>query len=72
MWISKTYYESLPYGYMVVGFVALVAGLYLRQWYWAEILTVLGIACLTGGLVIWLKRRDYRRSRSRRNVEDQV
>jgi hypothetical protein len=72
MWISKTCYESLPYGYMVVGFVALVASLYLRQWYWAEIFTVLGIACLTGGLVIWLKRRDYRRSRSRRNVEDQV
>jgi predicted MFS family arabinose efflux permease len=72
MWLSKTLYESLPYYYMVVGLAALGGGLYVGRWYWAEILMTAGIASLTGGLVVWLKRRDYRRSRSRRDIQDRV
>ena len=31
-----------------------------------------GLLSLVGGLVLWLKRRAYRRSRSRHGIEDQA
>lgn len=69
MWLSKPLYESLPFYYVVVGLVALFAGLYVNYWYWPIICTVFGLGSLVGGLAIWLKRRDYRSSRSRIDFE---
>jgi len=60
MWVSKPIYESLPYFYIVVGAVALIASMYLNHWYWPTICFVVGTASLVGGLVLFLKRRDYR------------
>ncbi len=65
MWLSKPVYESLPFYYIAVGVAALTASLYVNYWYWPVICTVVGIGSLIGGLVVWLKRRDYRASRSR-------
>ena len=69
MWLSKPLYESLPFYYIAVGIVALFAALYVNYWYWPIICTIFGLVSLVGGLAIWLKRRDYRASRSRFDFE---
>ena len=60
MWVSKPIYESLPYFYLVTGVLSLAASLYLNHWYWPTICFVMGTASLVGGLVLLLKRRDFR------------
>jgi hypothetical protein len=70
MWLSRPLYESLPYNYIVVGLVALAGSFFLSYWYWPIISAGAGLASLIAGLVVWLKRRDYRQSRSRQAVGD--
>ena len=60
MWVSRPIYESLPYLYMLAGAVSLAASLYINHWYWPTICFVTGLICLVAGLVVLLKRRDYR------------
>jgi hypothetical protein len=60
MWVSKPIYESLPYMYLFVGTVSLGASMYVNHWYWPTISFVTGLVCLVAGLVVLLKRRDYR------------
>lgn len=67
MWISKPVYESLPYFYLVVGAICLVAAMYVNHGYWPTICFVMGFLCLTGGLVVLLKRRDARIGSRRKN-----
>jgi sugar phosphate permease len=69
MWLAKPVYELLPYGYFVAGAAAIVAAAFADAWYWAQIFTVVGAACLVAGLVVLLKRRGYRASRSRVDFE---
>jgi membrane protein implicated in regulation of membrane protease activity len=69
MWLSKPLYESIPFYYVAAGIAALLAGLYVDYWYWSLIFTVVGVASLVVGLAVWLKRRDYRSSRSRIDFE---
>lgn len=65
MWVSKPIYESLPYFYLAVGAISLFASMYLNHWYWPTICFVIGIGALVAGLVLFLKRRDYRHSEHR-------
>lgn len=65
MWLPRPVYEALPFYYMAAGVIVLVAGLYVNYWYWPAICVTAGLAGLLAGLVVWLKRRDYRASRSR-------
>lgn len=60
MWVSRPIYESLPYLYLLVGALSLGASMYNNYWYWPEICFVTGVLCLVAGLVVLLKRRDYR------------
>jgi len=60
IWLSKPFYEAVPYFYLIAGLCSFGASLYLNYWYWPTICLVLGFACLIAGLVIWLKRRDFR------------
>lgn len=60
MWVSKPIYESLPFFYLAAGVILLLASMYLNHWYWPTICFVVGIATLAGGLVLLLKRRDFR------------
>ena len=60
MWVSRPIYESMPYVYLFVGAVSLGASMYLNYWYWPTICFVTGLLCLVAGLVVLLKRRDYR------------
>jgi predicted MFS family arabinose efflux permease len=70
MWLVKPLYELLPYYYISIGIAALAAGMYVNSWYWPQILAAGGFGGLVGGLVVLLKRRDYRSSRSRLNFEE--
>ena len=60
MWLSKPIYEALPYFYLLSGSISLMASMYLIHWYWPSICFTVGLFCLVAGLVILLKRRDYR------------
>jgi len=60
MWLSKPVYEALPYYYVGVGLIALVARIYVDYWYWPLICTVIGLLCLAAGAFVWIKRRDHR------------
>lgn len=64
--LSRPVYESLPWLYEVAGMAALV-GSYLTQHYPAvSVLMALGgFASILWGIVIWLRRRDYRDMRAR-------
>jgi hypothetical protein len=60
MWLSRPVYEALPYLYAVVGLALFVASWFLKARIWSLTLLVLGTVALLAGLVIWLRRRDYR------------
>ena len=60
MWVSRPIYESLPYLYMLAGAASLGASMYISHWYWPTICFLTGVICLVAGLVVLLKRRDYR------------
>jgi hypothetical protein len=62
MWIPRPIYEALPYVYMGSG-VAILGAAYLMERGPRGLLLVLGAAGLTLGLVLWMRRRDYRASR---------
>jgi Flp pilus assembly protein TadB len=60
MRVSRPLYESLPYAYIVIGLVAVVASFVWRAAEWSAVLAVFGIVAVVGGLVLVLRRRDYR------------
>ncbi|PZN35167.1 MAG: hypothetical protein DIU71_00790 [Proteobacteria bacterium] len=60
MWLARPVYEFLPYLYMLIGAVVLGASWFAPEGIWPSALLVLGSLCLVGGLVVWLRRRDYR------------
>jgi hypothetical protein len=62
MWIPRPIYEALPYVYMGSG-VGFLGAAYLMERGPRGLLLVLGAAGLTLGLVLWMRRRDYRASR---------
>jgi hypothetical protein len=70
MWVSRPVYESLPYFYIVAGALTLAASMYLSHWYWPTICFFVGLGSLVGGLVVLLKRRDYRHD-DRRSAKSQ-
>jgi hypothetical protein len=63
MWIPRPVYEALPYVYMGAGAVALAAA-FLVERAPHGLMLLLGGLGLTIGLVLWMRRRDYRASQS--------
>lgn len=61
MWLPKPVYEALPYILLTAGLL-LGLGSYLSSSGW---LLVIAAFVAVVGLVLYLKRRDYRLSRSR-------
>lgn len=61
MWIPRPLYEAIPYVYMGGGAGLLCAAYFAGQGP-RGLLLVLGAAGLTVGLVLWMRRRDYRAS----------
>lgn len=65
MWLPKPVYEGIPYAAMLAGALLVALG-YLSGAEWLQtLLLVVGSILAVGGLVLLLKRRDYRMSRSR-------
>jgi hypothetical protein len=74
MRIVRPLYEALPYAYMVIGAASLGTSFARRAAAWSGILAVFGLVALVGGLVLALRRRDYRIQKRHygANIEDEV
>jgi Flp pilus assembly protein TadB len=60
IWLPKLLYNSLPYFYLFAGIAALLATLYISNWYWILPHYLLFVAaCLHMGLLVY--RRRHRR-----------
>jgi hypothetical protein len=62
MWLSKPIYEALPYYYVALGALALIARLYVDWWYWPAICLIVGVLAIGAGVFVWLKRLRSRRA----------
>jgi len=75
MWISRPLYELLPYLYMLLGAVLLVAAWLVNLRLWPSVFLTVGALSLLGGLVLWLRRKDYRAKQAEydsRSLDDKV
>jgi ABC-type dipeptide/oligopeptide/nickel transport system permease subunit len=53
-------YEALPYLYIAAGLAAVGASFIWRVAEWSDVLALTGVVAIIGGLVLALRRRDYR------------
>ncbi len=60
MRLSRSVYESLPYAYMLLGVGAFAASFIWRSEDWSDLVAGFGLIVLVTGLVLVLRRRDYR------------
>ena len=60
MWIARPIYELLPYIYMSVGAILLGLAWFLNLETLPGILLVVGALSMLAGIVLWLRRKDYR------------
>ena len=67
LWIAKPVYEFLPYAYMLVGGALSCASWLTNAGRLSSWMLAAGLLLLVGGLVIWLRRRDYRTAQSEYN-----
>jgi hypothetical protein len=75
MWISRPLYELLPYLYMLIGAVLLAAAWLVEMQVWPSVFLALGALSLMGGLVLWLRRKDYRTKQAEydsRSLDDKI
>jgi hypothetical protein len=75
MWISRPVYELLPYLYMLLGAVLLAAAWLVQLRVWPSIFLAIGALSLMGGLVLWLRRKDYRTKQAEydsRSLDDKL
>jgi hypothetical protein len=69
MRIARGIYESLPYVYIAIGVAATVTSFLWRQPAWSNVLAGFGLVAVVTGLVLVLRRRDYRVQQRRYGVE---
>jgi len=60
MRIGRTLYESLPYAYMLIGAAAVATSFLWQAPIWADMMVAFGLVAIILGLVLVLRRRDYR------------
>jgi hypothetical protein len=60
MRVARPIYEALPYVYMAIGVAAVGASFAWRLADWSGPVAAFGLAAIVGGLVLALRRRDYR------------
>jgi len=72
--LSRPVYEGLPWFYMGFGLLALLASYLLAAQHGSVSLAVgvLGLVSLVYGMVVMLRRRDYRAMRSRYGNPDSL
>ena len=69
MRIARPLYEALPYLYIALGLAAFATSFALRIADWSWVLAAFGLVAVLGGLVLALRRRDYRIQRRRYGSE---
>jgi len=62
--LSRPIYEGLPWFYMLCGIAALAGSYFLPSGVLSFIVGLAGLAALLFGIVVLLRRRDYRQLRS--------
>jgi hypothetical protein len=67
MWIARPLYELLPYIYMLLGLILLGAAWLINLETLPGILLVVGSLSLLAGIVLWLRRKDYRTTQAEYN-----
>ena len=67
MWIARPVYELIPYVYMVVGLALRGAAWLLETELLPGIFLLLGSLSLMAGIVLWLRRKDYRTTQAEYN-----
>src|SRR6185503_13705571 len=73
MWLARPIYEFLPYLYMLVGVGLLGAAWFIEMSTLPSVFMLVGVLSIMAGLVLWLRRRDYRTRQSEynsRSLED--
>ena len=73
MWLARPVYEFLPYLYMLVGLILLGAAWFVEMSTLPSVSLVVGVLSMMAGVVLWLRRRDYRTRQSEynsRSLED--
>jgi len=64
MWIARPIYELLPYIYMALGAVLIGSAWFLNLETLPGLLLAVGSLSLLAGIVLWLRRKDYRTRQS--------
>jgi len=67
VWLAKPIYEFLPYLYMLIGVLLVGSSWLVHASAWPAALLIGGCVALLAGLVIWLRRRDYRTTQAQYN-----
>lgn len=67
MWLARPVYELLPYFYMLLGLVLVAASFWVNAARSSSWLLGGGGLAMLVGLVLWLKRKDYRKAQSEYN-----
>ena len=60
--LKEPIYESLPATYFAAGATLLWLSYHFRQEWWSTTCAVAGFVGLAAGLMIWMRRREYRAS----------
>ena len=58
IWLPKLLYNVLPYFYLVAGFLAFIATLYISEWFWVlPHYLLFSAACVHLGVLVYRRRR---------------
>lgn len=69
--LSRPIYEALPWLYMACGLAALAASYFNASHLMSFVLGIPGLIATLGGIVVLLRRRDFRRMRATYGNTDQ-
>jgi len=67
MWLARPIYEVLPYFYMLLGALLLAAAWFVSPERLPGVFMGIGALSLLAGIVLWLRRKDYRASQAEYN-----
>lgn len=58
IWLPKLLYDALPYFYLIAGFMAFFATVYISEWFWVlPHYLLFSAACIHLGLLIFRRRQ---------------
>jgi hypothetical protein len=61
IWLPKLFYNALPYFYLVAGIAALLATMYISEWFWVlPHYLLFAAACLHMGFLVYRRRNRAR------------